>query len=544
MARVIDSSIIMNYRNSNKSRVDLAIENLQALGIVSDENMRRIRNAFIVSSEEATEAIVPDEENNETVEEAKENSVTSPELMKAILESLDKLDIHLKKVVQSNPNIVETTGSFRKTEMNKILQMGFEVLEKVYIDENGEDDERLRKLKTLFTILNNGTLKRLVGGSKEPFIYEGYQLILLECLFYMVSLVPTSIDKNKTVNEIIEENPATLIVFHTYMKMLDNITSPEYIKALGTAEFIASSSNVASNSPVPVSETPYVNMPEFDKYFISREAAEKAIDNIDQDAKEMGPGVYKAWCIRRRRHKELNKILKQMRKTGITSEMIKRTCGFFMNYVDWATSSWKNRGKNFIGTWIVFNKPIAILSAMILETLMHAQSKEFYVTMKSELVPYIDKKIDYLSQTRDAMVKNDQSEGLEEIQRSLNDFKQLKKDIMDYRSKWETSGESMFTSGESIINAMNIKNSGNVDIFLSILNAIATTAEMLCGVTMTHRYQMIEDVYGLMYESNTEVRNNKLDALLHRMREVVTLDITRRQGLQRAEKLESVNELF
>lgn len=537
----------------SKRRYNEMITTLASIGISAESMSVDFQNSLRLASEDAPLIVTDepkseDEEDVEMDDNAKEEKVQEEaevgrDMMKAILDGLDKCDYYLKKIVGNNSSIIETTGNFKKSDMLPTIDKAIDLIKLNY----PEGDTRVENIETLYRLLSQRRMKKLSGGQSEPFIYEGYQLIFLESLWYMVSIIPASLDKNIPCAEIVQENASNLIVYQAYMKMLENITSKEYVDALGSFEFTVSGAPMST----PVSETPYTMMEDFQEYFISKEAAEFAGTDryegiIENQSKQLPLGFFAKWKLKRKSQKELKQIAQKMRESGIADGLAAKTNNWAIKYVDWATKTTGRKVVNFL--------LFGLLGNMICQIFSNKFLISEYIKFSHEFIPYIDNEIVKLDKEIKSIDTSNTIGTLEmenKVQaiRGLNELKAV---ILKHQETLKTASDaglslesaSYLTAGESIINAMNIKNSGSPDIFLSIMHAITTTCEMLQGCTLAHRYQIITDTYGLMYETNAEVRRNKLEAIIKRNADIIINDITKRQGLQRGQRIDNIKNIF
>ncbi|MGL5715708.1 MAG: hypothetical protein ACRCX2_21985 [Paraclostridium sp.] len=152
----------------------------------------------------------------------------APNLTKMGMESMDKWTNVFNTLYSSNSNNIEVTGNFKKNPLYKTFVIpAMETLTTLF-DEKGSDVENpyiayLQKMHDL--LCEQTTMKCVSGGTKAPFLYEGFQIVFLEALHQTIMASFVAISKDIDLETVYEETKNK--VFKTYFIMLEDICSEQ-----------------------------------------------------------------------------------------------------------------------------------------------------------------------------------------------------------------------------------------------------------------------------------------------------------------------------
>ena len=226
------------------------------------------RQLAIAAGESIDTSIVRDDEIDQATELAEEGT----DLIKITLDSLDTYYKAMNKIIASNPGIIDQSGVFKRNPMVKdMIFPALDALKYAYEDETNPIFESINKVVSL--ISNGATAKKLKGTGQSPFLYEGLQLVLMETLYHLVNMIPVSINKGVSMNDL--GTVTNTKVLESYISMITDIASPEFYSTLSNKiEFeetpVAAGVQVGAESGFintsGLADTPYAKYPEFDVY--------------------------------------------------------------------------------------------------------------------------------------------------------------------------------------------------------------------------------------------------------------------------------------
>lgn len=227
-----------------------------------------LKNQIAIAAGESMDtSLMSDEEIPTAQMEAEEGK----DLIKITLDKLDDYYKAMSRIITSNPGLIDQTGTFKKNPMVKaMIYPALDILAYAYEEESNPIIEALNKVVSL--ISNASIAKKLKGTQATPFFYEGLQLILMETLYQLCNMVPVTLNKGVSMNDL--KNVTNTSVMESYIAMITDIASPEVFDVL--------SNNIAfEDTPVKknaagaesgfldfsgIADTPYAKYPEFDKY--------------------------------------------------------------------------------------------------------------------------------------------------------------------------------------------------------------------------------------------------------------------------------------
>lgn len=198
-------------------------------------------------------------------------AIEGKDLIKITLDKMDEFYKSMGRIITSNPGLIDQTGNFRKNPMVKaVVFPALDVLAYAYESESNVIMEALNKLVSL--VSSPSIAKKLKGTTATPFFYEGLQLLLLETLYHLCNMVPVSLNKGVSMNDL--KSVTNTTVMESYIAMVTDIASPEVYDVLAntiTFESTPVKKNTAGAESgfldfSNIADTPYSKYPEFDIY--------------------------------------------------------------------------------------------------------------------------------------------------------------------------------------------------------------------------------------------------------------------------------------
>lgn len=209
--------------------------------------------------------------NEDEIEPAKLEAQEGKDLIKITLDKLDDYYKAMSRIITSNPGLIDQSGTFKKNPMVKaMIYPALDILAYAYEEESNPILEALNKVVTL--ISNASIAKKLKGTQSTPFFYEGLQLILMETLYQLCNMVPVTLNKGVSMNDL--KNVTNTSVMESYLAMITDIASPEVYDTLSNSVAFEDTPVKRSTGGAEsgfldfsgIADTPYAKYTEFDQY--------------------------------------------------------------------------------------------------------------------------------------------------------------------------------------------------------------------------------------------------------------------------------------
>lgn len=142
----------------------------------------------------------PSEKWDETEFDDLKSRADSVNMMKIIGNYTNEYTKGFEDVYKRNSEIIDFTGDFKSSKMNiEFVQPAMSLLTQVF-----KDSQLVKYLEKLIEIMQEKRkMVAITGKPDNPFLYEGFQLILFESLRTCLALVPMSIKQNAGIEEVI-----------------------------------------------------------------------------------------------------------------------------------------------------------------------------------------------------------------------------------------------------------------------------------------------------------------------------------------------------